>query len=105
MRLLSRLSRGGITATIPFGQLVSNPAEDVYAQPGDVLTIVRAPQTFSVFVATGRNAEIPFDTARLTLGEALGRVRKGYATIWPTRRASFFSVTSPTPSYVRSISR
>lgn len=68
-----RLSRGGITATIPFGQLVSNPAEDVYAQPGDVLTIVRAPQTFSVFGATGRNAEIPFDTARLTLGEALGK--------------------------------
>lgn len=68
-----RLSRGGITATIPFGQLVSNPAEDIYAQPGDVLTIVRAPQTFSVFGATGRNAEIPFDTARLTLGEALGK--------------------------------
>ncbi len=68
-----RLSRGGITATVPLGQLVSNPAEDIYAQPGDVLTVVRAPQTFSVFGATGRTAEISFDAEHLSLSEALGK--------------------------------
>ena len=52
-----RLSRDGVTATIPLEQLVADPAEDIYAQPGDVLTLVRVPQTFSVFGATGRNAE------------------------------------------------
>src|SRR5262249_40032279 len=31
-----RLSRGGVTATIPMEALVSNPAENIYAQPGDV---------------------------------------------------------------------
>ena len=54
-------------------QLVSNPAEDIFAQPGDVLTLIRLPQSFSVFGATGRNAEIPFSAAKISLSEALGK--------------------------------
>jgi polysaccharide export outer membrane protein len=68
-----RLSRDGVTATIPLEQLVADPAENIYAQPGDVLTLVRVPQTFSVFGATGRNAEIAFDAQRITLSDALGK--------------------------------
>jgi polysaccharide biosynthesis/export protein len=68
-----RLSRAGITATIPLEQLVADPAEDLYAQPGDVVTLGRAPQTFSVFGATGRNAEIAFDARNITLGEAVAK--------------------------------
>ena len=68
-----RLSRDGTTATIPLQQLVADPAEDLYAQPGDVITLVRTPQTFSVFGATGRNAQIAFDARNITLGEALAK--------------------------------
>ena len=68
-----RLSRGGVTATIPLEQLVSDPAEDLYAQPGDVVALERVPQTFSVFGATGRNAKIAFDARNITLGEALAK--------------------------------
>jgi polysaccharide biosynthesis/export protein len=68
-----RLSRGGVSVTIALQQLVSDPAEDIYAQPGDVLTLVQVPQTFDVFGATGRNAKIPFDAEQLTLSEALGK--------------------------------
>ena len=68
-----RLSRDGVTATIPFERLVADPAEDIYARPGDVLTLVRIPQTFSVFGATGRNDLITFDAQRLTLSEALAK--------------------------------
>ena len=68
-----RLSRSGVTATIPLEQLVADPAEDLYAQPGDVVTLVRTPQTFSVFGATGRNAKIAFDARNITLGEALAK--------------------------------
>src|SRR5271169_6344039 len=50
-----RLSRGGVTVTIPLSQLVSNPIENIYAWPGDVLTLVQVPQTFSVFGATAQN--------------------------------------------------
>jgi polysaccharide export outer membrane protein len=68
-----RLSRDGTTATIPLEQLVADPAEDLYAQPGDVVTLLRTPQTFSVFGATGRNAEIAFDARNITLAEALAK--------------------------------
>ncbi|HEX4615504.1 MAG TPA: polysaccharide biosynthesis/export family protein, partial [Stellaceae bacterium] len=68
-----RLSRGGVTATIPLEQLVGDPAEDLYARPGDVVTLVRVPQTFSVFGATGRNAEIAFGAQKISLSEALGK--------------------------------
>src|SRR6516164_9656216 len=68
-----RLSRDGVTAMIPFERLVADPAEDIYARPGDVLTLVRIPQTFSVFGATGRNTSITFDAEKLTLSEALAK--------------------------------
>lgn len=68
-----RLSRGGVTATIPMERLVSNPAENIYAQPGDVLTLVRLPQSFTAFGATGTNALVPFTAERMTLAEALAK--------------------------------
>lgn len=68
-----RLSRGGVTATIPMESLVSNPAENIYAQPGDVLTLVRLPQSFTTFGATGQNSQIQFTAEKMTLVEALAK--------------------------------
>jgi polysaccharide export outer membrane protein len=68
-----RLSRDGITATIPMETLVSNPAENIYAQAGDVLTLVRLPQSFTVFGATGANTQINFTAEHMTLVEALAK--------------------------------
>jgi polysaccharide export outer membrane protein len=68
-----RLSRGGVTATVPLAVLVANPDQDIFAEPGDVLTLVRRPQTFSVFGATGHNAAITFASDRLSLTEALAK--------------------------------
>jgi polysaccharide biosynthesis/export protein len=68
-----RLSRGKVTATIPLQTLVSHPDEDIYAAPGDTLTLIRVPQTFAIFGAAGRNAAIPFQADRLSLAEALAK--------------------------------
>src|SRR5436853_4769 len=68
-----QLSRGGVTATLPLAALVANPKQDIFAEPGDVLTLVRRPQTFSVFGATGKNAAITFNSDRLSLSEALAK--------------------------------
>jgi len=68
-----RLSRHSVTVTIPLERLVAEPAENIYARPGDVLTLVRMPQTFSVFGATGRNDSITFDAEKLTLSQALAK--------------------------------
>jgi polysaccharide biosynthesis/export protein len=68
-----RLSRGGVTVTIPMAKLVSNPGENIYAWPGDVLTLVQVPQTFAVFGATTQNTEVPFGAEKLTLAQALAK--------------------------------
>ncbi len=68
-----RLSRDGITATIPMEGLVSDPAENIYAYPADVLTLVRLPQSFTVFGATGVNTQVNFTAERMTLVEALAK--------------------------------
>jgi polysaccharide export outer membrane protein len=68
-----RLSRGDATVTVPMEILVSDPAENIYAEPGDVLTIVRQPQSFTAFGAAGQNTQIDFPAARLMLVEALAK--------------------------------
>ena len=68
-----RLFRNGVTATIPMERLVSDPAENMYGQPGDILTLVQVPQTFSVLGATGQNAQVNFNAERITLVEALAK--------------------------------
>jgi polysaccharide biosynthesis/export protein len=68
-----RLSRNGVTATIPMERLVSDPAENIYALPGDILTLVQVPETFAVLGATGVNAQVNFSAERITLAEALAK--------------------------------
>ncbi len=68
-----RLARDGLTATIPLERLVADPDENIYARPGDVLTLVRVPRTFSVFGATGRNAVIGFGAETITVSQALAK--------------------------------
>ena len=68
-----QLSRGEVTASVPLATLVADPAQDIFAKPGDVLTLVQRPQTFSVFGATGQNAAITFASERLSLSEALAK--------------------------------
>jgi polysaccharide export outer membrane protein len=45
----------------------------VYLRPGDVVTVVRAPQSFTAIGATGRQAHVGFDAGGITLEEALGK--------------------------------
>ncbi|HWB47714.1 MAG TPA: polysaccharide biosynthesis/export family protein [Stellaceae bacterium] len=68
-----RLSRNNLTTTIPYKALVDNPAENIYAWPGDVLTLIRVPHSFEAFGATGRNAQITFDQDKLDLAQALAK--------------------------------
>lgn len=66
-----QLSRGSRTARVSLTRVVSDPRENIFVRPGDVLTIVRDPQTFLAHGATGRNAEVPFEGDSLTLAQAL----------------------------------
>jgi polysaccharide biosynthesis/export protein len=68
-----RLSRDGQTATIPMTTLISNPRDNIYAWPGDVITLLQTPETFSVFGATLNNTQVPFGAEHLDLAQAIAK--------------------------------
>jgi polysaccharide biosynthesis/export protein len=70
-----RLSRGGTTVTVPMTTVVSNPRENIFLRAGDIVTMVRDPQTFVATGATGSNFEIPFSAEGITLAQALAKSR------------------------------
>lgn len=66
-----QLSRGRRTLRVAMTRVAADPRENVYVRPGDVLTVIRDPQTFFAQGATGRNSEIPFDAEGISLMQAL----------------------------------
>jgi len=66
-----RLSRDGRTVSVPFQSIVQTPHENILTRPGDVITLVRQPQTFVSAGATGRNAIVPFEALGISLFEAV----------------------------------
>lgn len=68
-----QLSRGPVTARVAMTRVSSDPRENIYMRPNDVLTLIRDPQTFIAYGATGRNAEIPFDAEGINLSQALAK--------------------------------
>jgi polysaccharide biosynthesis/export protein len=68
-----RLSRHGVTATTPMEQLILDPTDNIYAWPGDIVTLLDMPQTFAVFGATTNNSQVPFGAEKITLAEALAK--------------------------------
>jgi len=68
-----RLTRGQRTVSVAYNAILAHPQENIYVMPGDVITVVRDPQTFTAFGGTGRNAQVPFDAAGITLEEAIAK--------------------------------
>ena len=67
------LERNGRRATVPFGALVSDPMNNIYAHPEDTIYLYREPQTFVAFGASGRQGQLPFDAWRISLAEAVAK--------------------------------
>ena len=67
------LTRGNRTARVPMSALLADPLENIFARPGDILTLVRYPLTFTAVGATLKNAVVPFDGNGLSLAEALAK--------------------------------
>ncbi|MGB6699675.1 MAG: polysaccharide biosynthesis/export family protein [Methylocella sp.] len=68
-----QLSRGDVTERVAMTRVTSDPKENIYMRANDVLTLIRDPQTFIAYGATGRNAEIPFDAEGINLSQALAK--------------------------------
>lgn len=68
-----QLSRGDVTASMPLDDIIREPQQNIPLLPGDVLTALFQPWTFSVLGATGKNQEIPFEARGISLAQALAR--------------------------------
>lgn len=67
------LQRGSKRATVPFANLVYEPSNNIYVQPGDRIYVYREQQKFLAFGASGQQGEFNFDAWRINLAEAVGK--------------------------------
>jgi len=67
------LEREGHRTTIPFGQLVYEPANNIFVKPNDTIYVYREPQTFVAFGASGAQGQFNFDAWRISLAEGVAK--------------------------------
>jgi polysaccharide biosynthesis/export protein len=71
------LERHGRRDTVPFGSLIYEPGNNVWAWPNDTIYLYKEPQTFLAFGASGLQGQFPFSAGvtssawRMTLAEAV----------------------------------
>lgn len=73
-KITLRLTRGDRSVSEPLESILLDPAQNIRLLPGDVLTALYQPYTFTALGAVTSNAEVPFEGTGLTLAQALGRV-------------------------------
>jgi polysaccharide export outer membrane protein len=71
------LERHGHRATVPFGSLIYEPGNNIWAWPGDTLYLYKEPQTYLAFGASGQQGQFQFSAGaqssawRMTLAEGV----------------------------------
>jgi polysaccharide export outer membrane protein len=71
------LERQGRRASVPFGSVVYEPGNNIWAWPGDTIYIYKEPQTYLAFGASGQQGQFQFSAGsqssawRMTLAEAV----------------------------------
>lgn len=68
-----KLTRGKSSGDMLLERLINSPQENVPLQPRDQIFVYSKPQKFVALGANLTNAEVKFESASLTLAEALGR--------------------------------
>lgn len=72
-KITIQVSRDGKVFSMPLESVIQDPLQNIYLQPGDVLTALFQPLSFTVLGATGKNEEISFEAQGITLAQALAR--------------------------------
>ena len=67
------LERNGRRATVPFGALVYDTRNNIFARPNDTIYLYQDPQTFVAFGSSGQQGQFKFAAWRISLAEAVAK--------------------------------
>jgi polysaccharide biosynthesis/export protein len=68
-----QITRGDGVYALPLETIIQDPKQNVSLQPGDVITALYQPLSFTALGASGKNDEINFETQGISLAQALAR--------------------------------
>ena len=67
-----QLTREGVTRRVRLDALVKEPSENIYLKTGDLIYLVKEPQTAVILGATEKNEQVSFIKASMSLAEVVG---------------------------------
>ena len=73
-RMTIQVTRGDIVQRMAARDLVTNPRQNIVLQSDDVVAAFFQPYSFTIVGAAGKNDEVRFEGAGITLAQALGRI-------------------------------
>jgi len=72
-KMTLQVTRGKQYQSLPLDLVIRDPEQNVPLHPGDVITALFQPLSFTALGATGKNEEIPFEAQGISLAQALAR--------------------------------
>lgn len=72
-KMTIQVTRGAVVQTMALDTVIQDPKQNIVLQPGDVITALFQPLSFTAFGATGKNEEVFFEAQGITLAQALAR--------------------------------
>ncbi len=72
-KMTVQLTRGDTVQSMPLEMVIRDPRQNITLQPGDVVTALHQPSSFTMLGATGKNEEINFEAQGISLAQALAR--------------------------------
>lgn len=72
-KMTVQVTRGSQVETLPLETVIRDPKQNVMLRPGDVITALFQPLSFTVLGATGKNEEVNFEAQGISLAQALAR--------------------------------
>jgi polysaccharide export outer membrane protein len=73
-KMTLQITRGSRVQALPLETIIRDPGQNIVLQPGDVITSLFQPLSFTALGATGKNEEVNFEAHGITLAQALARV-------------------------------
>jgi polysaccharide export outer membrane protein len=72
-KITVQLTRGTSVRALPLDTVIRDPRQNIRLQPGDVVTALFEPLSFTALGATGKSDEVNFEAQGISLAQALAR--------------------------------